>query len=117
MSTGNVLQRVDIGSIVPGEPCAMMPTAAVTMSTDAAGNPTLISGVKSNSVCGGGAYVIALDLATKTLQGYFEIEASVNSASPGVAWGQFPLATTPSGPTRISFTVSGSGMYVIGSNP
>jgi len=117
MSTGNVLQRLDIGSIVPGEPCAMTPTAAVTMSHDAAEDPTLISGVKSDSVCGGGVYVIAVDVVTEALRGYFEIEASVNSASPGIAMGQFPLATTPVGPTRIGFTVSGSGMYVIGSAP
>jgi hypothetical protein len=115
ISTGDILQELDVGHIVPGEPCDLTPTGATIMSTDAAGNPTLIFGLASNHPCRGGTYVAWADAVTEALQGSFQIEPDVDSPSPGAAHGQFALVSPGDGPEQIAFSVGGSGMYLIGS--
>lgn len=113
-TTGNVVQSLNIRNIIPGEPCALTPVAATTMSKDPLGNPTLIFGLASNSFCGGGIYTAWADAVTGALQGYFQIGPDVNAPAPGAAHGQFPVVTTPDGKNRIAFSVNNSGMYLIG---
>jgi len=113
LANGELLQRAPVQEIVPGELCPQSPNAAVTMSTDTAGNPVLISGLAARASCGGGAYVVAIDAVTGGLLSSFQIEPDVRATSPGVTNGQFPLATT-GGQTRIAFPTNHSGMFIIG---
>ena len=107
---GHEIERIGVDALV-GEPAFHVPGSAITIAGTAA-NPVLLVSAKSFR---GTSYVLAVDLAARTLL-WKALVSAQSALNHGSTSGQFPVMTRNGSP-RVVYSTYDLGVFAVGENP